>query len=127
MTMKTPYFCFVAAVLSFALGGVMASSAHAQYDDMSYDAMQTDAMPSDTMPMDRVSLQPESRYFEGSHGGAGLAYGTGYSNETSANGAEDRGLQSVMGGTFYGGYDYMVMAKEWSSLLCGRCIVGFYH
>ena len=112
MTMKTPYFCFVAAAVSFALGGVMASSAHAQYDDMSYDTMQTDDMPSDTMPMERASLQPESRYFEGSHGGAGLAYGTGYSNENGANGTEERGLQSVMGGTFYGGFDRMVLSKD---------------
>ena len=99
MMKKTPYFCSIAA-LSVVFCGMMLSSVHAQ------------EMQPDDMRMDRASSQSESRYFEGSHGGAGLAYGTGYANETSANGTEDRGLQSVMGGTFYGGFDRMVLSKD---------------
>lgn len=59
-----------------------------------------------------AQAQSESRYFEGSYGGAGIAYGTGYSNEISSEGLEDRGLHSTTGGTFYGGYDHMVLEKN---------------
>ena len=62
--------------------------------------------------MGEARAQTESRYFEGSHGGAGIAYGTGYANEISSSVLEDRGLHSTTGGTFYGGYDYMVLERN---------------